>query len=82
MEDTESAAAALKAWQARMGLSYTTAAKAIGVGRSTYAAYIRGINDKGKPAPISRTVLLACAAIEAGLPPVWGSEKEFQKTLD
>ena len=62
----------LRAWQARMGLTYETAAKALGVSRSTYAEWVAGKSrTTGKPVAPSRTVALACAALSAGLEP-WG----------
>lgn len=60
-------AAELSAWQAHMGFSYTTAAKALGVNRATYARLLAG--ESG----IDRRTALACAAITAGLEP-WGGE--------
>ncbi|WP_399677110.1 helix-turn-helix domain-containing protein [Xenophilus sp.] len=51
----------LRAWQAHMGYSYTTAAEALGIGRRTYAEWIAG--DRA----IDRRTALACAALAAGL---------------
>ena len=60
----------LRAWQAHMGLTYDTAAKALGVSRSTYAEWLAGKSRTiGKPVTPSRTVALACAALAAGLEP-------------
>ena len=60
----------LRAWQARMGLTYDTAAQALGVSRATYAEWLRGKSrTTGKPVAPSRTVALACAALAAGLEP-------------
>ena len=60
----------LRAWQAHMGLTYDTAAKALGVSRSTYAEWIAGRSrTTGKPIKISRLVALACAALAAGIDP-------------
>lgn len=53
-----------------MGLTYDTAAQALGVSRSTYAEWIAGRSrTTGKPIKISRLVALACAAIAAGIDP-------------
>ena len=60
----------LRAWQAHMGLTYDTAAAALGVSRSTYAEWVAGKSrTTGKPVTPSRTVALACAALAAGLEP-------------
>lgn len=53
----------LRAWQARMGYTYDSAAKALGVSRATYARFVAG------PGDVSRTVALACAALAAGMEP-------------
>ena len=58
----------LRAWQAHMGLTYDTAAKALGVSRATYAEWLRGISrTTGKPVTPSRLCALACAALAAGI---------------
>lgn len=58
----------LRAWQTHMGLTYDTAAQALGVSRSTYAEWMAGRSrTTGKPIKISRTVALACAALAAGM---------------
>lgn len=58
----------LRSWQAHMGYTYDTAAKALGVSRATYAEWVAGKSrTTGKPVTPSRTVALACAAIAAGL---------------
>lgn len=58
----------LRAWQARMGYTYDTAAQALGVSRGTYADWIAGRSrTSGRPVKISRLVELACAALAAGL---------------
>lgn len=63
----------LRAWQAHMGLTYDTAAQALGVSRGTYADWLAGTSrTTGKPIQVSRTVALACAALAAGLSE-WGS---------
>ena len=63
----------LRAWQAHMGLTYDTAAQALGVSRGTYADWLAGTSrTTGKPIRIKRTAALACAALAAGLSE-WGS---------
>ena len=58
----------LRAWQARMGYTYDTAAAALGVSRGTYADWVAGRSrTTGKPIKISRLVALACAALAAGM---------------
>lgn len=60
----------LRAWQAQMGLTYDTAAQALGVSRSSYADWIAGRSrTTGKPVAPSRLCALACAALAAGLEP-------------
>lgn len=60
----------LRAWQARMGYTYDTGAKALGVSRGTYADWLAGRSrTTGKPIKINRIVALACAALAAGLEP-------------
>jgi hypothetical protein len=53
----------LRRWQAEMDYTYDTAAKALGVGRRTYAAWIAG--TARIPAPVD----LACAALIERLEP-------------
>lgn len=53
----------LRAWQASMGYTYETAAQALGVSRSAYAAWVGGVTA------IDRRTALACAALTAGLKP-------------
>ena len=60
----------LRAWQAKMGYTYDTAAAALGVSRSTYAEWVAGKSrTTGKPVTPSRAAALACAALAAGLEP-------------
>lgn len=54
----------LRAWQARMGYTYNSAAAALGVSRATWANWLAAIT------PIDRRTALACAAIEAKLQPL------------
>lgn len=61
----------IASWRARMGLSQRAAAELLGVSLTTYQDAERGINRRtGKPARVSRIWRLACAAREAGIPPV------------
>ena len=51
-----------------MGLTYDSAAAALGVNRSTYADLLSGISrTTGKPKDIDRRTGLACAALAARL---------------
>lgn len=54
-----------------MGLSQRAAAAAIGVALTTLQDQERGTNRQtGQPIRTPKSLLLACAAIEASLPPV------------
>ena len=53
----------LRAWQARHGYTYNTAAEALGMGRTTFAEYLT------REGQLPRWLALACAAIDAGLQP-------------
>ena len=53
----------LRTWQAQMGLTYDTAAQALGVARSTYALYLRPDGDP----PLA--IALSCSALAHGLLP-------------
>jgi transcriptional regulator with XRE-family HTH domain len=53
----------LRAWQASMGLVYTSAADVLGVSRATYSNYLNGHTR------IPAMLGLACAALAAGLAP-------------
>ncbi|MBF5006020.1 helix-turn-helix domain-containing protein [Diaphorobacter caeni] len=59
----------LKAWQARRDYTYDTAAKALGMGRTTYYDYLK------KP-ELPRWLALACAADEAGIEPIGGNQQD------
>lgn len=50
----------LKEWQARHGFTYTSAAQALGMGRTTYYDYL-------KKQDLPKWLILACRAIDAGL---------------
>lgn len=54
----------LRAWQARHGYTYNTAAEALGMGRTTFAEYLK------REGALPRWLALACAAIDAGLRPI------------
>ena len=51
----------LRAWQARMGYTYETAAEALGISRSGFAKLLAGEH------PIDKRTALACAALAAGM---------------
>ena len=55
------APADLRAWQARMGYTYETAAEALGISRSGFAKLLAGDH------PIDKRTALACAALAAGM---------------
>lgn len=57
-------AASIIAWRKRLKLRKAQAASLLGVGRNTYARYEAGTSK------IPLSVLLACAAIAQGLPPI------------
>ena len=57
-------------WRARMGLTQRAAAAALGMSLTGYQAQERGASFAGTTREASRALLLACAAIEAGLSPV------------
>lgn len=58
----------LRRWQVRMGYSYDDAAKELGVDRSTYAVWLKGVSrNSNKPFDLPRMVQLSTMAIEAGL---------------
>ena len=58
------------AWHQAMGYTYDTAAKALGVSRSSYADWIAGTSrTTGKPISLPPMLGLACAALAAGLGP-------------
>ena len=54
----------LRAWQVRHGYTYNTAAEALGMGRTTFAEYLK------REGQLPRWLALACAAIDAGLRPI------------
>lgn len=57
-------------WRARLGLSQRAAAEALGMSLSGYQEQERGASFSGTPRVPSRQLLLACAAIEAGIQPI------------
>jgi len=61
---------ALAAWRARIGLTQRAAATALGMSLSAYQEQERGASFAGEPRKPSRTLLLACAAVEHGLEPI------------
>lgn len=50
----------LQDWQSRNGYTYSTAAQALGIGRTTYYEYLRKL-------ALPRWLVLACKAIDAGI---------------
>lgn len=69
MAGTESRTA-IAVWRTRMGWTQRQAAAALGMSLSGYQAQERGASFQGTPREASRVLLLACAAIEAGIEPV------------
>lgn len=61
---------AVAAWRARLGITQRAAAAALGLTLAAYQANERGQSFAGKPRSPSRRLLLACAAIEAGIEPI------------
>lgn len=61
---------AVAAWQSRLGLTDRAAAAALGMTLAGYQRQKLGRDQHGQPREASRTLLLACAAVEAGLQPV------------
>lgn len=57
-------------WRARVGLSQRAAAEALGMSLSGYQEQERGAGFDGRPRKTPRVLLLACAAIEAGIQPI------------
>ncbi|WP_406624593.1 hypothetical protein [Acidovorax sp. SDU_ACID1] len=56
----------LRAWQARMGLSGRGAARLLGMPVNTYIDRVNGTcHSNSRPVVVSRTLTLACAALEA-----------------
>ena len=54
-------AADLRDWQKRHGYTYETASDELGMGRRTYADYLK------RPGDLPRWLMLACLAVDAGL---------------
>lgn len=64
-------ATAVARWRARMSLSQRAAAEALGMSLPAYQSHERGVSySTGEPVRTSRMMLLACAAIEAGIQPI------------
>lgn len=60
-------------WQARMGYTDRAACAALGMSLPAYQAIKRGADfSTGRHREPDRRTLLACAAIEAGVPPLAG----------
>lgn len=55
-------------WRSRLGLSQRAAAEALGMALTSYQDQERGTSRAtGQPIRTPRTLLLACAAVEAGV---------------
>lgn len=72
---TTKSSKAFAAWRKRMKLSYSQAAKAVGLSISSVGFYSRGTrrNQKegeGMDVDVPITVLLACSAVENKLTPI------------
>lgn len=61
---------AVAAWQSRLGLTDRAAAAALGMTLAGYQRQKLGRDQHGAPREASRALLLACAAVEAGLQPI------------
>lgn len=57
----------LRAWQKSQGYTYDSAAAALGMGRTTFADYLK------RDGELPRWLALACAALAAGIKP-WGAD--------
>lgn len=58
------------AWRGRMGLSQRAAADALGINLRAYQEHERGMSFAGVLRRPNRVILLACAALEAGIAPI------------
>ncbi|MDX6806332.1 helix-turn-helix transcriptional regulator [Terrihabitans rhizophilus] len=56
-----------KAWRAHMKLSQAKAADALGISKGSIEHYEAGKTRDGRPAPVPKTVALACAALALGI---------------
>ncbi len=63
---------ALREWQERMGFTFDTAARALDIGRTTYAEMLSGESR------IDLRTALACRAIEQGTVPFRGVVKPLE----
>jgi len=61
---------AIAHWRARMGWTQRAAASALGISLPAYQQQERGQAFSGQPRKAKQTLLLACAALEHGLPPL------------
>lgn len=73
----EGDAQALREWQKRMGFTYDDAAAALGMSRSSYAAFVA----KSNPVFIDLRTALACAAIELGVEPLPGKLVPYKRGI-
>jgi transcriptional regulator with XRE-family HTH domain len=72
--------AAFRAWRRRLGLTQAEAAAALGLGRRLVQYYELGVRA-GRPAPVPRTVRLACAALALGIAD-WDGEGDLSPRTD
>lgn len=62
---------AFKSWKGRMGFTLRGVAGALGISRGTAHNYCAGKRcDIEEPVEIPKHILLACSAVEEGLPPI------------
>lgn len=55
-------------WQARMGLTDRAASAVLGMTLAGYQRQKLGRDQRGNPRDASKALLLACAAVERGIP--------------
>jgi predicted transcriptional regulator len=60
---------AFRQWQGRMGFTRRHVSNALGIAINTVAGYRAGKRTSGE-VEVPKNILLACAAIEEGLPPI------------
>lgn len=64
---------AFNSWRKRTGLTYKEASIVLGICMASIGYYTRGERknvDISEPVEVPKTVLLACSAVEANLPPI------------
>lgn len=71
MKSSDEPQNALLAWRERMGLSQRAAAAELDMTLTAYQEHERGASfATGKPRRIKKSILLAAAAVEHGIPPI------------